>query len=75
MCGCGQSVAKHVWSYDFVKAVTHDGRALRILVVIHEFTRECLALRVERAVGEFTGDRGVGGCNVGAWDSGAHTFG
>ena len=24
--------ANHVWSYDFVKAMTHDGRALRILV-------------------------------------------
>jgi hypothetical protein len=31
-----------VWSYDFVKAMTHDGRALRILVVIDEYTRECL---------------------------------
>ena len=43
--------AKHVWSYDFVKAMTHDGRALRILVVIDEFTRECLALRVARRLG------------------------
>lgn len=40
--------ANHVWSYDFVSAVTHDGRTLRILVLIDEFTRECLALRVER---------------------------
>jgi putative transposase len=31
-----------VWSYDFVKAMTHDGRALRILVLIDEYTRECL---------------------------------
>ena len=38
----------HVWSYDFVMARTHDGRAFRILVVIDEFTRECLALVVER---------------------------
>ena len=30
-----------VWSYDFVKGVTHDGRALRILVLIDEYTREC----------------------------------
>jgi transposase InsO family protein len=36
--------ANHVWSHDFVKAMTHDGRALRILVVIDEYTRECLAL-------------------------------
>ena len=43
--------ANHVWSYDFVKAMTHDGRALRILVVIDEYTRECLALRVERRLG------------------------
>jgi hypothetical protein len=26
----------HVWSYDFVKAMTHDGRAVRILVVIDD---------------------------------------
>jgi transposase InsO family protein len=43
--------ANHVWSYDFVKAMTHDGRALRILVVIDEYTRECLALRVARCLG------------------------
>ena len=38
----------HVWSYDFVMARTHDGRAFRILVIIDEFTRECLALVVAR---------------------------
>jgi len=38
----------HVWSYDFVMARTHEGRAFRILVVIDEFTRECLALVVAR---------------------------
>jgi len=43
--------ANHVWSYDFVKAMTHDGRGLRILVVIDEYTRECLALRVARRLG------------------------
>jgi len=43
--------ANHVWSYDFVKAMTHDGRALRILVVIDEYTRECLALRTARRLG------------------------
>jgi putative transposase len=43
--------ANHVWSYDFVKAMTHDGRALRILVLIDEYTRECLALRVARRLG------------------------
>jgi transposase InsO family protein len=34
----------HVWSYDFEHDRTHDGRAYRILVVIDEFTRECLAI-------------------------------
>jgi transposase InsO family protein len=33
----------HVWSYDFLTERTEDGRHLRILVVIDEFTRECLA--------------------------------
>jgi putative transposase len=40
-----------VWSYDFVKGMTHDGRALRILVLIDEYTRECLVLRVARRLG------------------------
>ena len=38
----------HVWSYDFVLDRTHDGRAYRILNVIDEYTRECLAVRVAR---------------------------
>ena len=38
----------HVWSYDFVEARTHDGRKIRMLNVIDEFTRECLAIRVAR---------------------------
>jgi putative transposase len=38
----------HVWSYDFIEDRTHDGRKLRMLNVIDEFTRECLAIRVER---------------------------
>src|SRR5207247_6501162 len=38
----------HVWSYEFVEARTHDGRSLRLLVMIDEFTRECLAIRVAR---------------------------
>ena len=43
--------ANHVWSYDFVKGITHDGQALRILVLIDEYTRECLVLRVARRLG------------------------
>jgi len=38
----------HVWSYDFVTAWTANGKAFRILVIIDEYTRECLAMLVER---------------------------
>ena len=38
----------HVWSYDFVMDRTHDGRAFRMLCVIDEYTRECLAIHVRR---------------------------
>jgi putative transposase len=41
----------HVWSYDFVSARTHEGRTLRLLTLIDEYTRECLAIRVERRMG------------------------
>ena len=40
--------AGHVWSYDFVQDRTHDGRAFRMLTVIDEFTRRCLAIVVAR---------------------------
>jgi len=40
----------HVWSYDFVKTRTSDGRAVRLLAVIDEYTRECLAIDVARRV-------------------------
>ena len=38
----------HVWAYDFVMARTHDGRAFRMLTIIDEYTRECLAIDVAR---------------------------
>ena len=40
----------HVWSYDFVSERTKDGRAIRILNIIDEHTRECLASVVERKI-------------------------
>ena len=40
----------HVWAYDFVQARTHDGRAFRLLTVIDEYTRECLAIQVARQI-------------------------
>jgi putative transposase len=38
----------HVWAYDFVQARTHDGRVFRMLTVIDEYSRECLAIEVAR---------------------------
>jgi len=38
----------HVWSYDFVSCRTRDGRPLRLLTILDEYTRECLAIDVGR---------------------------
>ncbi len=38
----------HVWSYDFMHARTHAGRAFRLLTIIDEYSRECLAIKVAR---------------------------
>ena len=38
----------HVWSYDFVHERTHNGRAFRLLTILDEYTRECLAIDVKR---------------------------
>ena len=40
-----------MWSYDFVSGRTEEGRKLRILTLMDEYTRECLALPVERRMG------------------------
>ena len=40
----------HVWSYDMAMERTSDGRPLRILAVIDEYTRECLSLHVARRI-------------------------
>jgi putative transposase len=40
----------HVWSYDFVSDKTHDGRPFRILNIIDEYTRQCLATYVARRI-------------------------
>ena len=42
------SIAIHVWAYDFVADRTHDGRPLKILTVVDEYSRECLAIVVAR---------------------------
>jgi len=40
----------HVWAYDFVQCRTINGKPFRILVVIDEFSRQCLALHVARSI-------------------------
>jgi len=40
----------HVWSYDFMIGRTADGKAFKILNIIDEYTRECLATRVNRKI-------------------------
>jgi len=40
----------HVWSYDFVADRTSDGRPIRMLTMIDEYTRECLTIRVDRTL-------------------------
>jgi putative transposase len=43
----------HVWSYDFVSGLTSDGRTLRMLTMIDEYTRESLAIRVGRRLNSY----------------------
>ena len=40
----------HVWSYDFVIDRTADGRPFKMLTILEEYTRECLAILVERRI-------------------------
>ena len=40
----------HVWAYDFVSCRTHDGLPLRLLVIVDEYTRECLSIDVARSL-------------------------
>ncbi len=44
----------HVWTYDFVHHHTHDGRTFRILTVIDEYTRQCLAIDIARRMNHET---------------------
>jgi putative transposase len=41
----------HVWAYDFVSGRTHDGVSFRMLTLVDEYTRECLAIDVARKLG------------------------
>lgn len=49
--GCTRQRAQrkdHVWAWDFIFDVTTNGRSLKVLSIVDEFTRECLALEVDR---------------------------
>lgn len=37
-----------VWAYDFVQDRTHDGKPIKMLTLIDEYSRECLAIEVQR---------------------------
>ena len=40
----------HVWSYDFVNTRTHDGRPLKLLTVLDESMRQCMAIKVAQKI-------------------------
>ena len=45
---CRPEYRNHVWTYDFVFDRTHNGRPLKMLTVVDEYTRESLAIEVAR---------------------------
>ena len=40
----------HVWSYDFAMDSTEDGRRLKVMPIVDEYTRERLSLEGERSI-------------------------
>jgi putative transposase len=51
--GCTRRRAEyidHVWSYDFAMDATEDGRRLKVMPVVDEYSRECLAPEMERSI-------------------------
>lgn len=42
--------ANHVWSWDFVEDQTENGTRIRVLTLIDEHTRECLAVHVDWSI-------------------------
>jgi putative transposase len=51
--GCTRRRAEHkdhVWSYDFVMDRTEDGRTLKMMPVVDEYSRECLCIEVDRSI-------------------------
>ena len=51
--GCTRRRAEyidHVWTYDFAMDTTEDGRRLKVMPIVDEYSRECLALEVARSI-------------------------
>jgi putative transposase len=51
--GCKRKRAEHrdhVWSYDFVIDRTEDGRRLKMMPIVDEYSRECLTIEVEKSI-------------------------
>ena len=51
--GCTRRRAEyidHVWSYDFAMDATEDARRLKVMPIVDEYGRECLALEMERSI-------------------------
>ena len=61
-------------SYDFVSARTHDGRTLRLLTLLDEYTRECLAIRVKRRMGSLEVIETLSDVMLWRGDPGAHSI-
>ena len=50
---CHRLTSQHphdVWSYDFLFDHTSNGQPLKILVILDEYTRQCLAIKVNRKI-------------------------
>lgn len=64
----------HVWAYDFVEDRTSDGRKYRMLNIVDEFTRECLAIKVARKLNSMDVIETLANLSA-AWRAGAHPLG
>ena len=49
-----------VWKFDSVQAQAHNGRSLRILILVDEHSRVCLALRVARCINSLSAIEALG---------------
>ena len=47
---CKALYPNHVWTYDFIHDQCEDGRRLKMLTVLDEFTRECFRIEVARSI-------------------------